>query len=186
MSWKIVFTIQALLIFREAELPLLLVVPEPEHLGILRTLHLPEAFPDAFELVLEPLLVDLLSPEPVHQVIEDIPFADVDDLFGRESDAVGQLLAPAFLVKQGLIEYVLARVHVYPAVPLVNVNFSPDVICEVQHEPGIVVHGLADAGERICPLTAAPCPCLVELHWVVVSRKPSELVALLALVVLDP
>mmetsp|Transcript_12992 Transcript_12992/g.39996 ORF Transcript_12992/g.39996 Transcript_12992/m.39996 type:complete len:346 (+) Transcript_12992:320-1357(+) len=102
-----------------------------------------------------------------------------------ESDDVVQLFAPAALVEKRLVQYILTRVCVNPALVCTGPYLRPDVVSPVQNETGGNVDSTTAQSESVCPFATPTLSGLQEADGIVVSWESLLCAAPLAFVSLD-
>ena len=117
--------------------------------------------------------------------VEYVPWGHVYDLILRDSNTVGQLLAPPSLIHLWRVVSILTGVHVNPSLLLVDEDLSPHVVSPIMDEASIVPKSNAHASEAIGPLPAPARACLTKFDDLVVAGEPGHGSAHLALVELS-
>ena len=122
----------------------------------------------------EPRLV-ALGASGAHLVVQcRVAPRDVDALVAREGDHVGELLCPATLVDERLVDGVLARIDVQPALVRLGVHLTPHVVAPVEHVARVVAERARQQRKAVGPLAASAAPRLQQLARVVVAREACE------------
>jgi hypothetical protein len=111
--------------------------------------------------------------------------AYVNDFLARKGDDISKLFAPAFLVGKRFVEERLTAIHVNPSLPLIDVDFGPDVVSPIKHLSSLMAKRNTEASECISPFSAPARSCLKKFHWMVISWEPCMHLAVLAIIVLD-
>lgn len=96
---------------------------------------------------------------------------DVDAFVAREGDHIGELLVPAELVDERLVERVLARIGVHPATLRARVGLAPHVIGPVEHVACVECERAQTQTKTIRPLAASTGARVEQLARMIVARE---------------
>jgi len=101
--------------------------------------------------------------------------SDVDHLVLAERQHEGELLLPALLVEQRVVEGLLAAVQVQPARTVVAVHLGEEVIGEVEHQTCVKAQRPTALREALRPLATAAPPSAQQRPRVVHARESGHL-----------